>query len=377
MNVKEIISLELKHENMINRVNAIHNLLNVVQVMPVLDVINDLFPVVNELIDPDHDEVFVAYAEVLSDFIPLLDKGDLHRLIPTMEHLTLCEDESMREALTKSMVSLSQALDGSSYQHFIDMFTRLIDSDEETKVIIGASLFNTVYECCSESYRDVVVQQYEKICRHSLTVVKIFVFEKLKNFIPLLTEEQAYVFIDIFQQLSRDDSDSVRLHSPAVGIELAKKLSEDEAVLVLSNLLGCCSDTSWRVKFMIASVFTELLSIYPRHLDKVMKCYYSLLNDSEVEVRVESTKHISEISQLLPIDTVITEIFPVVKSVGKDSTYFVRAELVDALPLFIEVVGKEAFLKNIDVLYLLMSDQNSHVKLNVVKNIEKVFHARF
>lgn len=63
----------------------------------------------------------------------------------------------------------------------------------------------------------------------------------------------------LFQKLSQDDQDSVRLLTVEVLVALAKRLDEEKRrELLLPAFTALSNDKAWRVRYMVASKYVEV-----------------------------------------------------------------------------------------------------------------------
>jgi serine/threonine-protein phosphatase 2A regulatory subunit A len=63
----------------------------------------------------------------------------------------------------------------------------------------------------------------------------------------------------LFQKLSQDDQDSVRLLTVEVLVALAKRLDEEKRrELLLPAFTDLSNDKAWRVRYMVASKYVEV-----------------------------------------------------------------------------------------------------------------------
>lgn len=72
--------------------------------------------------------------------------------------------------------------------------------------------------------------------------------------------------LQLFNQITSDDQDSVRLLAVDVMIAIAKLLSiEQRTEHLLPAFQALASDKSWRVKYMVASEYVEVIRNEKRH----------------------------------------------------------------------------------------------------------------
>jgi serine/threonine-protein phosphatase 2A regulatory subunit A len=83
----------------------------------------------------------------------------------------------------------------------------------------------------------------------------------VKPFLKVMSKADALLSgLPVYLKLAMDDQDSVRLLTVEVLIVLAARLAPEEVeVNLLEPLRRSATDKSWRVRYMIASHFVEVL----------------------------------------------------------------------------------------------------------------------
>jgi hypothetical protein len=84
--------------------------------------------------------------------------------------------------------------------------------------------------------------------------------------------------IPLFQKLSQDDQDSVRLLTVEILVALAKRLDEEKRrELLLPAFTTLSNDKAWRVRYMVASKYVEVYYATVHFWYPEIDLYYSLL----------------------------------------------------------------------------------------------------
>jgi serine/threonine-protein phosphatase 2A regulatory subunit A len=82
--------------------------------------------------------------------------------------------------------------------------------------------------------------------------------------------------LPFYRRLHSDDQDSVRLLTFEVLIVLAQRMAPPETKeQLLKQIRHSIGDKSWRVRYMAASHFNEVLKLQIEHI-RTAKCLYSL-----------------------------------------------------------------------------------------------------
>lgn len=79
--------------------------------------------------------------------------------------------------------------------------------------------------------------------------------------------------LPLFEKLSQDNQDSVRLLTVEVLVALANKLSEEQTkTLLLPAFIYLANDKAWRVRYMVASKYVEVsLRKKKKNISRVFK----------------------------------------------------------------------------------------------------------
>jgi len=184
--------------------------------------------------------------------------------------------------------------------------------------------------------------------------------------------------VENFKTLVVDDQDSVRLLAIENCLAIAERLSEDEKnTIVKPVVLACGSDRSWRVRYMVASCFSQLVDALGRQITQndLVPVFVKLLRDSEAEVRTAASSKISGVSKLLNRDTVIRDILPCVRMLSVDESATVREALASDIMGLAPLFGREGSNDYLLDLFLqLLKDETAEVRLNIIGQLSQVTH---
>jgi serine/threonine-protein phosphatase 2A regulatory subunit A len=182
-------------------------------------------------------------------------------------------------------------------------------------------------------------------------------------------------FLPVFLLLSQDHQDSVRLlcieNCIAISGLLTDELKEQHIKPVL---ITCSNDPAWRVRYMVANFYHNLVSVLGGVVTpEILKGYISLLKDIEPEVRSAATNSISGISSLLTTESVLENILPCVQALVTDESQFVRASLAKNIGGLSPILGPENTSNHLLELYLtLLRDDFSEVRLNLLSHLSNM-----
>jgi serine/threonine-protein phosphatase 2A regulatory subunit A len=113
---------------------------------------------------------------------------------------------------------------------------------------------------------------------------------KLGDFAKVLEDDYLKNdMLTMFDDLAKDEQDSVRLLAVEAGIVIVQLLRNDAAKLtqVRPTMKDLITDKSWRVRYMAAEKIVEIQAAFGDKLpiDEVISLYTNLLKDVEGEVR--------------------------------------------------------------------------------------------
>ncbi|KAL7432709.1 hypothetical protein ACHAXH_004122 [Discostella pseudostelligera] len=211
---------------------------------------------------------------------------------------------------------------------------------------------------------------------------------------PHLIEENkrlvSYELVPIFQALSSDEQDSVRLLAVccagSVGCGLGREPSVT-AEIVLPVVRGGCADLSWRVRHNLAKVFSTVTGslgfVGPKHInrqDEVFEFFAALLQDNEAEVRAAAVENIARMAQLGGAELFrkhIVHLFPVL---ADDLVMEVRSKLAQTLmdccdPAICNTLNDDIILEDFKpLLENFLNDEFAEVQLHILTKLSRVSH---
>ncbi|KAI6674191.1 hypothetical protein NL676_002097 [Syzygium grande] len=165
----------------------------------------------------------------------------------------------------------------------------------------------------------------------------------LRKFAP--TVEAVHLKTDIlsiFEDLTQDDQDSVRLLAVEGCAALGKLLGpQDAGAHILPVMVNFSHDKSWRVRYTVAHELYELCEAVgpePTRSDLV-PAYVCLLRDNEAEVRIAAAGKVTWLCRILNPELAIQQILPCVKELSTDSSQRVRSALASVIMGMAPVLG--------------------------------------
>lgn len=177
------------------------------------------------------------------------------------------------------------------------------------------------------------------------TIVRKAVLNNLSKVIHA-TKNLTSMTEDIFPVLSKlasDPQDAVRLLSvaPLVAFGEALKESPEHTVnLVHPLFVALAADRSWRIRYMLAKHYSQLVIIlHDEHDLHPIKTFSALLKDAEPEVRAAAAGELVQVAKVISPENVRTYLIPSLPIIVTDPSAPVKAALASTLNDLSPVVG--------------------------------------
>lgn len=129
-------------------------------------------------------------------------------------------------------------------------------------------------------------------------------------------------------------------------------------------IIQAAEDKSWRVRLCLSKNFTEIASNFGKEVTdmSLIQTYSNLLKDSEVDVKIEAVKALSNFVKTVSPER-ISYLLPQVTALGKDPLAIVRANVGGILKNMLHSVHKDQAYQNVQPLIKeLMKDDNQEVR---------------
>lgn len=186
--------------------------------------------------------------------------------------------------------------------------------------------------------------------------------------------------IPMFVQLAQDDQDSVRLLAVEACVSIAQLLQqEDVEQLVMPTLRQCVTDSSWRVRYMVADKFCDLQKAVGPDITRtdLVTAFQSLLKDTEAEVRSAAASKVKEFCANLDktnqVQIIMTSILPYVKELVSDPNQHVKSALASVIMGLSPILGVYNTVEHLLPLFLIqLKDECPDVRLNIISNLDCV-----
>ncbi|KKY21371.1 putative protein phosphatase pp2a regulatory subunit a [Phaeomoniella chlamydospora] len=371
---------ELKHDDVLLRLNAIHRLSTIALALGPERTRDELIPFLDDSVE-DEDEVLTALSEELGNFVEYVGGPDYaHVLLSPLENLAAIEEPLVRDKAVESLNKICEQLSQTQVeQSFIPLTIRLSKADWFTSKISATGLYTTPYKKASSNLQAGLREQFGHLVHDETPMVRRQAANNLAKFIkevptPIVIEEM----IPLFQHLAGDDQDSVRLLTVDVLIAIAEEIPKEQQsshgvlLTALQNLLG---DKSWRVRYMVADRFEKIAKAVDDEVVNrdLVPAFVKLLKDSEAEVRTAVAGQIPGFCNLLDRDTLLNEIMGSIEDLVSDPSQHVRAALGTQISGLAPILGKEETIAHLLPMFLqMLKDEFPDVRLHIISKLEHV-----
>ncbi|KAL9599375.1 MAG: hypothetical protein Q9219_003908 [cf. Caloplaca sp. 3 TL-2023] len=371
---------ELKHDDVLLRLNAIHRLSTIALALGAERTRDELVPFLDESVE-DEDEVLTALSDELGGFVEYVGGPEWgHVLLSPLENLAAIEEPLVREKAVESLNKICGELSQSQVEeYFIPLIVRLSKADWFTSKISATGLYNVPYSKASQTSQEGLRQQFGQLVHDETPMVRRQAANNLAKFVkemppPIVINEM----IPLFQHLSIDDQDSVRLLTVEILIAIAEVIPKEQQTshgTLLAALRVLFEDKSWRVRYMVADRFEKIAkAVDEETLNRdLVPAFVKLLKDTEAEVRTAIAGQIPGFCGLIDRETLLNEIMSSVEDLVSDSSQHVRAALGTQISGLAPILGKEETISHLLPMFLsMLKDDFPDVRLHIISKLELV-----
>ncbi|KAK2767485.1 Polyamine N-acetyltransferase 1 [Arachnomyces sp. PD_36] len=371
---------ELKHEDVLLRLNAIHRLSTIALALGPERTREELIPFLDDSVE-DEDEVLTALSEELGGFVEYVGGPEYgHVLLSPLEHLAAIEEPLVREKAVESLNKICEQLSQKQVEeNFIPLTVRLSKADWFTSKISATGLYSVPYNKASPALQQGFRQQFGHLVHDETPMVRR---QAANNLAKLIKEMAAPVIIEemipLFQYLASDDQDSVRLLTVDILISIAEEIPKEQQSghgVLLTALRNLFEDKSWRVRYMVADRFEKIAKAVDEEVVNrdLVHAFVKLLKDTEAEVRTAIAGQIPGFCGLLDRDTLLNEIMTSIEDLVSDPSQHVRAALGTQISGLAPILGKEETIAHLLPMFLqMLKDEFPDVRLHIISKLELV-----
>lgn len=327
-----------------------------------------------EMID-DEDEVLLALAKALGNFLPYIgSKSNLGSVIKPLEALCTVEEGAVRDEATKSIKKLLSNVKVKDFEdELVTLFSRLIKGDWFTSKISAAAILPSIYPHVSSTGQKQLFKLYAPLCEDNIAQVRkaaAICLNELILFIPKAPEAE---LLEIFQTLQKDKQDMVKMQGVDSCINFAKVLSSSKIQsYIIPYLKSYSEDKSWRTRYLFATKIMELANAFGSDFadSKLLNYFVSFLTDPESEVRTAAASQLGDFVKFLDKEAIVDKILPTYKKLSEDSFTYVRVALAENMLSVCPKIGKSQTNEHIIPIFLqFLRDNESDVRLAVFQKL--------
>lgn len=403
--------------------------------------------------DEEEDEILLTLADQLGQFVPQIIPGyRALPILPILERLAAVEETVVREKAVESIQKIvplllkpSTARSGSKEEKqsiegrnatasaapalLLAMAKRLSGADWFTAKVSAAGILPYVYHFYNnsmianakggansnemnspeEAKRELRLL-YKDLSEDDTPMVKRSAAKHLGQFVESVANLQddaisrqksrpvsdslrniiVKEMIPMFNTLSNDEQDSVRLLAVVAANSVGKALNVDAKItcdLIWPIVRARCEDISWRVRHNLAKEFSSVACSMGFDasdgssdlLIELFQCLSNLLQDAEAEVRAAAVTNIAKMTRLGGSDLFTTHIAPTLPQLGDDPVMEVRSRLAQTLMDCCDDEIRENVLSDKVILTAIkphienfLNDEFAEVQLHILTKLSRI-----
>lgn len=374
---------DLKHEESEARLAATKELNTIATALGPERVRTELLPYIADSVD-DEDEVLEELCEQLANFIPLVG-GETHayHILPVYEAIASGEEAVLRVKAIAGLTALVARLPPAHIgTHVLAVVRRLVRADAwRTQKASGCGLIHVIFSSVDATAQVELLRYVQALSEDPAVMVRRAVAENMKHLVPVVgLPALTQLLHPIFVKLTADDQDSVRMLAVALCVPISRAVEPVSlGAAVMPYLTAGVKDSAWRVRYVVATNFTDLQDAVGPAVTKevLLPAFVQLLGDSEAEVRTAVSLNVLKFCRALDadiqIEALLTGIIPQLRLRVADDAQQVRAAVASVIMGLSSVLGKANTIQFLLPLFLqLLKDEFSEVSLNIISNLDEV-----
>ena len=337
---------------------------------------SELLPYLEELLD-DEEAVLGELARQLGSLGEAVGgKLHAHILFEPLQELAQVEDEVVREAAVRSIVTILTAMDSPVVKdEVMEVGRKLAEADWHTHRVSAAALFAGCLGRLGREAQSEALTAFADLAKDTHTQVRKVVGEQLLKVVkdyPAALETQV---LAILSDIAADKEDSIRLLSVQAICLLCETLSPSKRnSLLLPLIRSLADDKAWRVRYCVADQIAKLATSFTPEIQVGVLCplYVGFLKDGESEVRTAACSRLLDFAGLFSADQVASQLLPCLSALVTD-VEVVKAALAGHLTRLCVVVGRVHASESVFKLIVdLLKDESTDIKLCLFKELESL-----
>lgn len=374
----------LKSDQEEKRLNAMNNVGHIAATLGPDRTREELLPYLNEGLGDDEDEIMKALATQLGKFLKLV--GGAHHcshILTPLEALCTMEEVDVRNEAVKSIQKIASEVTESSQiaLNFHPLLRRLARNEWFTSRVTACAVLPALYPRLSKQLQLECQGLLADLANDPTPMVRRATMEHLPAVISIVdakTLEQK-VF-KIFLDLADDGQDSVRRLAIKACLALASNNVVAENTTIRQAIVRCIqklsADVSWRIRWSVANNFAQLAKCFGAEKalrGHLLTMFCALVEDDEDEVRAAVALQFPTVCSILPVQSVVDDVFPRIRALADDDNEHVRGALATVVMSISPQIGKELTIQHLLPVFLkMLKDVNPDVQLNVISSLDDV-----
>lgn len=175
---------ELKHDDVLLRLNAIHRLSTIALALGPERTREELIPFLDDSVE-DEDEVLTALSEELGNFTEYVGGPEhAHVLLSPLENLAAIEEPLVREKAVESLNKVCEQLNESQVEgHFVPLVLHLSKADWFTSKVSATGLYSTPYKKATQATQQSLRQHFGALVHDETPMVRRQAANNLAKFV--------------------------------------------------------------------------------------------------------------------------------------------------------------------------------------------------
>lgn len=275
----------------------------------------------------------------------ITESDDLYQIALLIDQLKH-DDVQLRVNASKKLLQIAQALGPErTRDELIPFLSESTDDDDEVLHTIAEKLG----ELCSCVGSDEYVHRLLVPLELLATVEESAVREKAINSIEIVArnmpdEHLLKYFVPFVIRLATKDWFTSRISAVALFHPVYNRLPESEKSTFRSLFVRLCGDDTPMVRRIAAQYLGEfaILCQTKEVMHEFLPIFTNLAKDEQDSVRIQTMTNCITLADILPIETRISQILPVVLSIANDKSWRVRWSVANKLKGVCKSIGEQS-----------------------------------